>query len=690
MKFAHLTYCVFTGLMLVASCVYAQQEENARAETKKQTQAEAREKSLRDADELIKKGRPADAYILLESLKPKRPGDVRFNYLLGIAAQDSGKPGKAVLAFERVLGVDKDYPGVRLNLARAYLKLENLPRAKAEFQTVLAQNPPEGVKVAIHGLLDAIKDLEGAKRTRVAGSVESALGSGSNVNVEPVKKPEPVAKEPVKQDDTPAIQAQREAEARAKTEQEARQRADADAEAKKQAEIEARTKVEAEAKKQIETEARAKAEQQARQRAEASPVGDAKTLLKQGKAAESMELLERHLVDYSQDPEYNYLLGISSLDAGKPGSAVFAFERVLAIDPSHRWARAELARALIALTEYEAARRELTLVKNSPMPPEVAARVDEILAQLESALNSQKKSKATLGAYIEGELGYDTNINTATNATTIFIPVLNLPGALNGFSTAQKSSLLGVNGGVSAQTRVNETVDIYGNIDGRSRYHPNQPGFAVGSLAGGVGVRVTKGADQYSVGLTQYVYYIDKFKNDDQIGVYGQWQHELGPEDVFSLFGQYTRADHPIVPYLNTDLALIGGTLSHAFLGPGDPVIRVMGYVGDDRARNKDPTVGRSLYGGKVGYETKLRDDIKLFGSVAASHAQYGGQNIWFGTQRWDWRYDLNAGIAYKPSSAWTVTPQYNYTRNASSIGLSDFYRKQIIVNARRDFKGDI
>lgn len=687
MKFAHFKYGLFTGLILVASGVYAQQQEEARAKTK-QTQVEAREKSLRDADELIKKGKPADAYILLESLKPKRPGDVRFNYLLGIAAQDSGKPGKAVLAFERVLAVEKNYPGVRLNLARAYLKLENLPRAKAEFQAVLAQNPPEGVKVAIHGLLDAIKDLEDAKRTRVAGHVEGTLGSDSNINIEPVKKPEPVAKEPVKQDDTLAIQVQREAEARAKAEQEARQQA----EAKKQAEIEARTKVEAEAKKQIETEARAKAEQQARQRAEASPVGDAKTLLKQGKAAESMELLERHLVDYSQDPEYNYLLGISSLDAGKPGSAVFAFERVLAIDPGHRWARAELARALIALTEYEAARRELTLVKNSPMPPEVAARVDEILAQLESALDRQKTSKgaATLGAYIEGELGYDTNINTATNATTIFIPVLNLPGTLNGFSTAQKSSLLGVNGGVSAQKRVNETVDIYGNIDGRFRAHPDQPGFAVGSLAGGIGVRVTKGADQYSVGLTQYVYYIDKFKNDDQIGVYGQWQHELDPEDVFSLFGQYTRADHPIVPYLNTDLTLVGATLSHALLGPGDPVLKLTAYVGDDRARNKDPTVGRSLYGGKAGYETKLRDDIKLFGSISATHAQYGGQNIWFGVQRWDWRYDLNAGVAYKPSSAWTVTPQLTLTRNASSISLSDFYRKQIIVNARRDFKGDI
>ena len=420
----------------------------------------------------------------------------------------------------------------------------------------------------------------------------------------------------------------------------------------------------------------------------AAPVDDAKALLKQGKPAESMELLERYLVDYSQDQEYNYLLGISSLDAGKAGNAVFAFERVLAINPGHVWARAELARALIALTEYEAARLELTQVKTYPLPPEVAARVDEILAQLERAVArpTAGKGATTLSAYIEGELGYDTNINTATNATTIMIPVLSLPGTLSGLSTAQKSSLLGLNGGVSVYKRISETVDIYGNADGRLRYHPNQPGFAVGTLAGGVGMRITKGLDQYSFGLTQYTYYIDKYRNDDDTGIYGQWLHELSMQNMVGLFGQYTQIKHPIAPYLNTDLYIVGGIWKHAFLGSGDPTIKLTAYVGDDKERNNDPTVGRSLYGAKGDGEYKLRDDLKLFGGVAVSHARYGGTNIWYGKKREDWRYDLNAGVAYKPFREWTITSQFNYTHNSTDISLCDFNRKQIIFNVRRDF----
>ena len=63
----------------------------------------------------------------------------------------------------------------------------------------------------------------------------------------------------------------------------------------------------------------------------AAPVDDAKALLQQGKAKQAMELLEQQLPQMAENVEFNYLLGIASLDAGKPGKAVFAFERVLAL-----------------------------------------------------------------------------------------------------------------------------------------------------------------------------------------------------------------------------------------------------------------------------------------------------------------------------------------------------------------------
>ncbi|BBI99990.1 hypothetical protein FGKAn22_16830 [Ferrigenium kumadai] len=156
--------------------------QRAEAEAKRLAEIEAREKPLRNADELIKGGKPAEAYLLLEPLEFERSGEVRFDYLLGIAALDSGKPDKATLAFERVLAVDPNFAGARLDMARAYYQLGDLPRAKTEFETVMGQNPPEAAKATIQKYLDAIAAYEEAKKTHMSAYLEGVVGNDSNVN----------------------------------------------------------------------------------------------------------------------------------------------------------------------------------------------------------------------------------------------------------------------------------------------------------------------------------------------------------------------------------------------------------------------------------------------------------------------------------------------------------------------------
>ena len=196
MKFAQPAVLMFSGLMLASSVAYAQNADNQNAvnpeasaaqatreaEGKKQADNGAREKLLRDADALIKSGKPADAYTLLEPLEFERSGEVRFDYLLGVAALDSGKPDKATFAFERVLAVDPNYAGARLDMARAYYQLGDLLRASTEFETALKQNPPEAARVTIRKYLDAIAAQDPAKQTRISGYVEGTMGRDNNVN----------------------------------------------------------------------------------------------------------------------------------------------------------------------------------------------------------------------------------------------------------------------------------------------------------------------------------------------------------------------------------------------------------------------------------------------------------------------------------------------------------------------------
>lgn len=142
----------------------------------------AAEPDLEKANALMQEGKPAEAYSLLEPFEFEQAGNPKYDYLLGIAALDSGKPDKATLAFERVLAADPNFAGARLDMARAYFQLGDTARAKTEFETVLAQNPPEAARATVQRYLEAIAQREKAKQTVTHAYVEATLGHDSNVN----------------------------------------------------------------------------------------------------------------------------------------------------------------------------------------------------------------------------------------------------------------------------------------------------------------------------------------------------------------------------------------------------------------------------------------------------------------------------------------------------------------------------
>lgn len=157
---------VLVGLILAANLAQAQDSDQKQIDT---------------AENLVKTGQPAQAYRILEPLEFKHAGEVVFDYMLGVAALDSGKPDRATLAFERVLAVNPAFAGARLDMARAYYQLGDLARAKAEFSTVLKQHPPEAARVTIKKYLDDIASTERARKTRISGYVEAVAGHDNNI-----------------------------------------------------------------------------------------------------------------------------------------------------------------------------------------------------------------------------------------------------------------------------------------------------------------------------------------------------------------------------------------------------------------------------------------------------------------------------------------------------------------------------
>jgi tetratricopeptide (TPR) repeat protein len=138
---------------------------------------------LKQAETMIRDGKAAAAYALLEPFEAEQAGDPVFDYLLASAALNSGQPSKASFIYERILAVQPDYVGVRADMGRAYFAMENYARAKIEFETVIAfQSTPADLKSAAQQYLSAIEQRQQGKKTVAIGYVEFGYGRDSNVN----------------------------------------------------------------------------------------------------------------------------------------------------------------------------------------------------------------------------------------------------------------------------------------------------------------------------------------------------------------------------------------------------------------------------------------------------------------------------------------------------------------------------
>jgi tetratricopeptide (TPR) repeat protein len=134
------------------------------------------------ARKLIVEGKPTEAYALLEPYEFEQAGNTKFDYLLGLAALNSGQAAKASLILERVLAVEPMHAAARVDLGRAYYLLGDTEHASAEFTRALALHPPPSAQATIRQYLGEIDTPGNKPSTRLSGYFEAGTGYNNNVN----------------------------------------------------------------------------------------------------------------------------------------------------------------------------------------------------------------------------------------------------------------------------------------------------------------------------------------------------------------------------------------------------------------------------------------------------------------------------------------------------------------------------
>ena len=136
---------------------------------------------LDEAHRLIAGGRAADAHRLLTTHELEFAGQPRFDYLIGVAALDSGRATEAISAFERVLASQPQSANARLELGRALYETGDHAAARRQFSWLLTQNPAPPVRETAEAYLLAM-DARGPATGGWTREMEFGSGYDSNAN----------------------------------------------------------------------------------------------------------------------------------------------------------------------------------------------------------------------------------------------------------------------------------------------------------------------------------------------------------------------------------------------------------------------------------------------------------------------------------------------------------------------------
>lgn len=415
-------------------------------------------------------------------------------------------------------------------------------------------------------------------------------------------------------------------------------------------------------------------------------INDAKQLLREHKAEQAYDLLAPLQSQRAGEPTYDYLLGLAALESGRAPEAIFAFQRVLAVEPENKLARAQIARAYFETGDTIRAEAQFKQVEEMGVPPEVRQALTKYLSAIrESGMAARKK----FHAYLEATLGYDTNVNSATSDTTVAIPAFaGLLFELNPVGVSRGDPYLGLAGGFSVREPLTPHIDAVLGGSGDLKLNKSQDRFDTQTLGGYFGASYLANRYTYTLALQGENFKVDKRAFRDALGVVGQVSRQIGLASQATAYVQATHLDYPGQTIRNANRYVGGVGYSRLLAGPHQATIYAGMYGGvEDEVSSGVPWLGHRLIGLRVGGDMNVLPKTVAFASVNAEFRRYGGAEPLFLKTRNERRWDVIGGIHYRPAPLWTITPEVSYTRNDSNIPIYSFDRTLLSVTLRRDFQ---
>ncbi|MDD2775715.1 MAG: tetratricopeptide repeat protein [Gallionella sp.] len=425
----------------------------------------------------------------------------------------------------------------------------------------------------------------------------------------------------------------------------------------------------------------------------------ARRLLAAGQATQAAALLEPNLLQFSGNPEYDYLLGQAWYQMGRAGDALFAFERVLIADPDNVEVRLKTARISTERGNTAATQALLAPLATAKLSTTQQQEVEQIRTLLSSNTGS---STTSVSGYLAAGAGWDDNVTGGPNLTSVMVPVtIMAPGAKGkppvpklvmqstslGTSTKGGDMLGTLDAGLSVRQAWNDSTWLTG--DGSLHQGINHYRKDVTEGSANLNLGVIKRAGSAYIGATWLMqnYMVSNATYRKSQGGRLNWLHPVNDHANLGAYIQRLTFEYPTATTSNAVRTLFGVNYQSTM----DTTQMLYGiYAGRESAQDlTKPSLNFAIVGVNVGRQWVLNSDVSLSAGLAYEQHRHGAIDTLFGIFRNDAQYAAAIAADYALAPHWHVLPRYTYTHNVSNLALYDYIRNTFSFQLKWDFDNE-
>ena len=456
--------------------------------------------------------------------------------------------------------------------------------------------------------------------------------------------------------------------------------------------------------------------QKARQRSGTLPVdqkeidsyekllSDADALIRSGKPVAAYALLVPLEFEHAGEVRFDHMIGIAALDSGKPDKATLAFERLLAVNPDFPGARFDMGRAYYQLGDLPRAKIEFVMALKQNPTGAARANIEKYLDEITSR---EGGAKTLFTGFVSGTAGHDSNVNSSTDQTQIFVDLPSTILTLDPTNVKASDNYYGLAAGAEIIHIQNANLGFYAGADLIQRGNITQKSFNTVNLDARTGMMVGAKTNRLRLEMLGGRHTLGGLKHYDSTGVKADWRRTFNPSNQLNVFAQYVQyryADPYMKPndinqkaaglgwlhVLDDGRSSLSGSVYYGFENDVSPIINVnvpvFGTITVNPGGGRND--GAKRFGGiRAGGLAFINKTTALFSSVGIQVGDYDKINYYFLRQRHDRFYDLKFGADWRWEKLWALRPQLSFFRNASNIPIYGYDRMDVSLTVRRDFR---